>query len=134
MAIGRRDAGRQRELLMAADRLRALGNPFCRALDRLLEENDFDDLAEAAYGEFDAANGVGLRAKEEIRKRILIRAAAFMLGLLLMRSRFGFGTPRSLQSLAATQTAVAGHLYSAVLSVIRSSVTKSAAGTRLSAC
>ena len=42
---------------------------------------------------------VHLRDQEEIRKRILIRAAAFNLGLL-MRTRFGFGTPRSLQGTA----------------------------------
>ena len=61
---------------------------------------------------------VHLRDQEEIRKRILIQAAAFNLGLL-MRTRFGFGTPRSLQGLAAAQTALAGHLCRAVSSLIR---------------
>lgn len=56
MAIGRRDAGRQRELFVAAERIRALGNPFYRALDRLLEDNGFDDFAEEACGEFYAGN------------------------------------------------------------------------------
>ena len=56
MAIGRREAGRQRELFVAADRIRALGNPFYRALDRLLEDNGFDDFAEEACGEFYAGN------------------------------------------------------------------------------
>ena len=39
---------------------------------------------------------VHVRGREEIRKRILIQAAAFNLGLL-MRKRYGFGTPRGLQ-------------------------------------
>ena len=42
---------------------------------------------------------VHVRGREEIRKRILIQAAAFNLGLL-MRKRYGFGTPRGLQGLA----------------------------------
>ena len=37
---------------------------------------------------------------------MLLQAAAFNLGLL-MRSRFGFGTPRSLQGLAAATAALA---------------------------
>ena len=45
---------------------------------------------------------VHVRGQEEIRKRILIQAAAFNLGLL-MRKRFGAGTPRGLQGLAAPQ-------------------------------
>ncbi len=42
---------------------------------------------------------VHTRGQEEIRKRMLIHAAAFNLGLL-MRKRFGVGTPRALQGLA----------------------------------
>ena len=49
---------------------------------------------------------VNVRGQEEIRKRILVHAAAFNLGLLL-RSRFGFGTPRGLQGLAAAAAAFA---------------------------
>ena len=49
---------------------------------------------------------VHLHGQEEIRKRVLLQAAAFNLGLL-MRSRFGFGTPRSLQGLATAATALA---------------------------
>lgn len=41
---------------------------------------------------------VHLRGHENIRKRMLIHAAGFNLGLL-MRARFGYGTPRSLQGL-----------------------------------
>ena len=35
MAMGRRRKGRQRELFVAASEVRALGNPFYRALNRL---------------------------------------------------------------------------------------------------
>ncbi len=49
---------------------------------------------------------VHVRGREEIRKRIMIQAAACNLGLL-MRRRFGFGTPRSLQGLATAGAAVA---------------------------
>ena len=40
--------------------------------------------------------GVHLRGHENIRNRMRIHAAGFNLGLL-MRARFGYGTPRSLQ-------------------------------------
>ena len=43
---------------------------------------------------------VHVRGQKEIRKRLLVHAAAFNLGLM-MRARFGFGTPRGLQGLAA---------------------------------
>lgn len=56
MATGRWDAARQEELFVAAYRNRALGNPFYGALDRLLEENGFDDFAEEACGEFYAGH------------------------------------------------------------------------------
>ena len=49
---------------------------------------------------------VHIRGQEEIRKRILVHAAAFNLGLL-MRKRCGFGTPRGLQGLAAAAAALA---------------------------
>ena len=49
---------------------------------------------------------VHVRGQGEIRKRILVHAAAFNLGLL-MRTRFGFGTPRGLQGLAAAAAALA---------------------------
>jgi len=42
---------------------------------------------------------VRVRGLEEVRKRVLLQAAAFNLGLL-MRRRFGVGTPRSLQGRA----------------------------------
>ncbi|WP_419942451.1 transposase [Candidatus Palauibacter sp.] len=42
-----------------------------------------------------------LRGHENIRKRLLVHAAGFNLGLL-MRSRFGYGTPRSLQGRSAS--------------------------------
>ena len=49
---------------------------------------------------------VHVRGQEEIRKRMLVHTATFNLGLL-MRQRFGFGTPRSLQGLAAAAAALA---------------------------
>ncbi len=52
MAIGKRRKGRQQELFVAASEIRALGNPFYRALNRLLEEEGFDDFAEETCREF----------------------------------------------------------------------------------
>ena len=49
---------------------------------------------------------VHVRGREEIRKRMLVHTAAFNLGLL-MRKRFGFGTPRGLQGLATAAAALA---------------------------
>ncbi len=49
---------------------------------------------------------VHVRGQEEIRKRMLVHAAAFNLSLA-MRGRFGFGTPRGLQGLAASAAALA---------------------------
>ena len=48
---------------------------------------------------------VHLRGQEEIRKRMLLHTAAFNLSLM-MRRRFGFGTPRGLQGLAAAAAAL----------------------------
>jgi len=50
--MGRRRKGRQRESFVAASEVRALGNPFHRALNRLLDEHGFDEFAEAACREF----------------------------------------------------------------------------------
>ena len=44
--------------------------------------------------------------QKEIRKRMLVHAAAFNLGLV-MRRRFRFGTPRGMQGLAAAAAALA---------------------------
>ena len=52
MAMGRRRKGRQRELFVAASEIRALGNPFYRALNRLLDRNGIDEFAEEACREF----------------------------------------------------------------------------------
>ena len=49
---------------------------------------------------------VHVRGHNEIRKRMLVHAAAFNLSLV-MRSLFGFGTPRGLQGLAAASAALA---------------------------
>ena len=42
MAIGGRPEARQGEMFVVASEIRAGGNPFYRALDRLLRENGFD--------------------------------------------------------------------------------------------
>ena len=66
---------------------------------------------------------VHVRGQEEVRKRMLIHVAAFNLGLL-MRQRFGVGTPRSLQGRPAAAQAVLDSCWagaaSAVLRRIRS--------------
>ncbi|MDE0267755.1 MAG: hypothetical protein OXI96_01785 [Acidimicrobiaceae bacterium] len=46
---------------------------------------------------------VHIRGQNEIRKRVLIQAAALNLGLA-MSKKHGFGTPRALQGLAKTRT------------------------------
>ena len=56
---------------------------------------------------------VHVRGREEIRKRILIQAAAFNLGLL-MRSLYGIGTPRGLQGLAGAPATLARRLGAAI--------------------
>ena len=56
---------------------------------------------------------VHVRGQEEIRKRLLIQAAAFNLGLL-MRQRYGIGTPRGLQGLAAARAVLSRHAGSAI--------------------
>ena len=52
---------------------------------------------------------VHLRGHENIRKRMLIHAAGFNLGLL-MRARFGYGTPRSLQGLKRLFRSLVAHV------------------------
>ncbi len=52
MALGKRRKGRQQELFVAASEIRALGNPFYRALDKLLEAHGFDEFAEETCREF----------------------------------------------------------------------------------
>ena len=63
---------------------------------------------------------VHLRGHENIRKRMLIHAAGFNLGLL-MRARFGYGTPCSLQGLKRLLHSLVSHVrqrFSSVLSLI----------------
>ena len=64
---------------------------------------------------------VHVRGQEEIRKRMLVHTAAFNLSLL-MRSSFGFGTPRGLQGLAAAAAALAdasAHDFASLIRPIR---------------
>ena len=56
MAIGRRRRAPQRELFVAMSDIRALDNPFYRALNGLLEEHGFDEFAEERCREFYAGN------------------------------------------------------------------------------
>ena len=56
---------------------------------------------------------VAVRGQQNILKRMLVHAAASNLGLL-MRHRYGVGTPRSLQGLAAASMAIAGQAATAV--------------------
>ena len=52
---------------------------------------------------------VHLRGHENIRNRMRIHAAGFNLGLL-MRARFGYGTPRSLQGLRRLFRSLVAHI------------------------
>ena len=56
MAIGRRRRAPQQELFVATSDIRALDNPFYRALNGLLEEHGFDEFAEEQCREFYAGN------------------------------------------------------------------------------
>lgn len=56
MATGTRRKGRQEELLVAASDIGALGNPFYRVLNRLLDERDFDNFEEKVCRDFYAEN------------------------------------------------------------------------------
>jgi len=60
---------------------------------------------------------VEVRGQEEIRKRMLVQAATFNLGLL-MRQRFGWGTPRGLQGLAVAQAALRCHVCTVILHIL----------------
>ena len=100
---GRRSWKRNREAQKPtyANRRRIRGNRGKRLLRRRGEK------VERAFAHMLETGGlrrVHVRGQEEIRKRILIQAAAFNLGLL-MRKRFGVGTPRGLQGLAAARSA-----------------------------
>ena len=56
MAIGRRRRAPQQELFVATSDIRALDNPFYRALNGLLEEHGFDEFSEEQCREFYAGN------------------------------------------------------------------------------
>lgn len=45
MALGRRTKARQLELFVATDKIRAMENPFYRALNQMLEKEGFDEFA-----------------------------------------------------------------------------------------
>ena len=59
MAIGVRPKGRQREMFVMAGKIRALGSPFCRALNELPDEHDFDDFAKRLAASSLGRSGVG---------------------------------------------------------------------------
>ena len=74
---------------------------------RLLRQRG--ERVERAFGHMLETGGMRrlhVRGQENIRKRMLLHAAAFNLGLL-MRRRFGVGTPRALQGLATVHAALA---------------------------
>ena len=91
---GRRNWKRNRDAQKPtyANRRRIRGN-------RLLRQRG--EKVERAFAHLLLTGGmrrVHVRGQESIRKRMLIHAAALNLGLI-MRKRFGFGTPRGLQGL-----------------------------------
>ena len=98
MAIGKRPKVRQEEWFVATSEIRRLSHPFYRVLERV-----FPYLLQTG-----ALRRVLVRGQDNIRKRLLIHAAAFNLGLL-MRQRYGVGTPRSLQGRAAASAATLRH-------------------------
>ena len=114
---GKRDA----QKAVYANRRRIRGNRGKRLLRRRGEK------VERAFAHMLGTGGmrrVHLRGQEEIRKRMLVQAAAFNLGLL-MRSRCGFGTPRALQGLAWAQAELAAHVAAAASAFLRRSGTLS---------
>ena len=103
---GRRNWKRNRDARKPtyANRRRIRGNRGKRLLRRRGEK------LERTFAHLLVSGGlrrVHVRGREEIRKRMLVHAVAFNLSLV-MRSRFGFGTPRSPQGLAAATAALAG--------------------------
>ena len=55
MAIGKRQQARQAEMFVVTNSIRALGNPFYRALEKLLTRHGFGAFAEETCREFYAA-------------------------------------------------------------------------------
>ena len=110
---GKRDA----QKAVYANRRRIRGNRGKRLLRRRGER------VERAFAHMLGTGGlrrVHVRGQEEIRKRMLVQAAAFNLGLL-MRRRCGFGTPRALQGLAWAQAELAAHVAAATSAFLRHS-------------
>ena len=110
---GKRDA----QKAVYANRRRIRGNRGKRLLRRRGER------VERAFAHMLGTGGlrrVHVRGQEEIRKRMLVQAAAFNLGLQ-MRRRCGFGTPRALQGLAWAQAELAAHVAAATSAFLRHS-------------
>ncbi len=110
---GKRDA----QKAVYANRRRIRGDRGKRLLRRRGEK------VERAFAHMLETGGmrrVHVRGQEEIRKRMLVQAAAFNLGLL-MRRRCGFGTPRALQGLAWAQAELAARAADAASAFIRRS-------------
>ena len=110
---GKRDA----QKAVYANRRRIRGDRGKRLLRRRGEK------VERAFAHMLGTGGmrrVHVRGQEEIRKRMLVQAAAFNLGLL-MRRRCGFGTPRTLQGLAWAQAELAAHAADAASAFLRRS-------------
>ena len=110
---GKRDARKA----VYANRRRIRGDRGKRLLRRRGEK------VERAFAHMLGTGGmrrVHIRGQEEIRKRMLVQAAAFNLGLL-MRRRCGFGTPRALQGLAWAQAELAARAADAASPLFRHS-------------
>ena len=82
---------------------------FCQARSRAsthpatLDRNRFDEFAEETLLETEGLRRVHVRGQEEIRKRILIQAAAFNLRFV-MRNGAGSAPRRGFQGLASART------------------------------
>ena len=98
MAIGMRHRAPQQELFVVTSDIRALGNPFYRTLNGLMEEHGFDEFAEEQCAEFSSGNrgrpgvsggrvlpdadggvsgGAGLGARDRAAVRGVVLAARF---------------------------------------------------------
>ncbi len=103
---GKRDA----QTAVYADRRRIRGR---RGKPLLRRRGEKVERAFTHMPETGGMRRVHVRGQENIRKRMLVHAAAFNLGLL-MRKLYRVGTPRGLQGLATVQAAFAARLTTAV--------------------
>ncbi len=103
-------------LAFRANRRRVRGRRS-RALQRLRSERSERSFAHTC-GVSGHQRRTWLRGVDNVQKRYLLTAAARNLGLL-MRHRFGIGTPRSLQGLAAALVACCAVVRHALWTIVR---------------